>query len=251
MKTTQQSIDYNSQFLVARGLDPKPDFCDPNPFSTFSSRPTSRLVLNWSSLELISLHLNRTLSRLFIGIRNKLETSRVAARVSLRMAPDACAATPRAPHGWLHDLLTWKVAPHPLPVWMHGLAPCKETPRPPHVWLHGLVACIATPRAWPIHLVLHMSTCMYRFHVLQHLTLSLKHILPGACHHVLNTHTSSHLELLGLLSDIDIPGGVSLGGDWGRGTMVRGAGEGSRLLGRRVVMPGLTGCVVWSNGCNA
>ncbi|KAL0645886.1 hypothetical protein Bca4012_044177 [Brassica carinata] len=121
------------------------------------------------------------------------------------MAPDACAATPRAPHGWLHDLLTCKVTPRPLPVWMHGLAPCKETPRLPHVQPHGLVACIATPRAWPIHLVLHMSTCMYRFHVLQHLMLSLTHILPGACHHVLNTHTSSHLELLGQISNIDLP----------------------------------------------
>ncbi|KAF3533716.1 hypothetical protein DY000_02039477 [Brassica cretica] len=178
MKTTQQSIDHNSQFLVDRGLDPKPDFCDPNPSLTFSSRPTSRLILNWSPLELISLHLNRTFSSfelalmcsgcvqmrggrgLFIGISNQSETSRVAARVSLRMAPDACAATPRTPHGWLHDLLTCKVTPRPLPVWMHGLAPCKETPSPRHVWPHGLVACIAIPRAWPIHLVLHMSTCM-------------------------------------------------------------------------------------------
>ncbi|KAL0749538.1 hypothetical protein Bca101_031541 [Brassica carinata] len=121
------------------------------------------------------------------------------------MAPDACAATPRPPHGWLHDLLTCIVTPRPLPAWMHGLAPCKETPRPPHVWPHGLVACIATPRAWPIHLVLHMSTCMYKFPILQHLMLSLTHILPGACHHVLNTHTSSSLELLGQLSDIGLP----------------------------------------------
>ncbi|KAF3565465.1 hypothetical protein DY000_02016280 [Brassica cretica] len=125
---------------------------------------------------------------LFIGISNQSETSRVAARVSLRMAPDACAATPRAPHGWLHDLLTRKVTPHPITVWMHGLSPCKEKPRPPHVWPHGLVACIATPRAWTIHLVLHMSTCMYRFHVMQHLMLPLTHTMPGACHHVLNTH---------------------------------------------------------------
>ncbi|KAF2610712.1 hypothetical protein F2Q70_00011474 [Brassica cretica] len=159
---------------------------------------------------------------LFIGISNQSETSRVAVHVSLRMAPDACAATPRAPHGWLHDLLTYKVTPRPLPVWMHGLAPCKETPRPPpvwphglapcketprppHVWPHGLVACIATPRAWPIHLMLHMSTCMYRFHVLQHLMLSLTHKKPGACHNVLNTHTSGHLELLSQLSDIGFP----------------------------------------------
>ena len=118
---------------------------------------------------------------------------------------EPCAATPRAPHGWLHVSVSCRMTPRPLPVWMHGLAPCKETPRPPHVWPHGLVACIATPRAWPIHLMLHMSTCMYRFHVLQHLMISLKHILPGACHHVLNTHTSSHLELLGQLSHIGLP----------------------------------------------
>ncbi|KAF2582895.1 hypothetical protein F2Q68_00005295 [Brassica cretica] len=91
---------------------------------------------------------------LFIGISNQSETSRVAARVSLRMALDACAAAPRAPLVFQHGLLTCKVTPRPLPVWIHGLAPCKETPRPPHVWPHGLVACIATPRAWPIHLVL-------------------------------------------------------------------------------------------------
>ncbi|KAF3502041.1 hypothetical protein F2Q69_00042969 [Brassica cretica] len=51
----------------------------------------------------------------------------VAASVSLRMAPDACAATPRAPHATHH--LT-------------------------HVDQHASVACTETPRAWPIHLVL-------------------------------------------------------------------------------------------------
>ncbi|KAF3574884.1 hypothetical protein F2Q69_00059573 [Brassica cretica] len=134
---------------------------------------------------------------LFIDIRSQSDSSRVAARVSLRMALDACAAAPRAPHGWLHDLLTCKVTPRPLPIWMHGLAPCKETPRPPHVWLHGLVACIATPRAWLIHLVLHISICMYMFHVLQHLMLPSTHTLLRTCHNVLNIHTSSHLVLLG------------------------------------------------------
>ncbi|KAG5374406.1 hypothetical protein IGI04_042283 [Brassica rapa subsp. trilocularis] len=34
----------------------------------------------------------------YIGCSNQSETSRVAARVSLRMAPDACIAAPRAPH---------------------------------------------------------------------------------------------------------------------------------------------------------
>ncbi|KAF2582897.1 hypothetical protein F2Q68_00005293 [Brassica cretica] len=158
MKTTQQSINHNSQFLVDRGLDPKPDFCDPNPFSTFSSRPTSRLVLNWSSLDLISLHLNRTFSRggrgIFIDIISQSDSSRVSTRVPLRMAPESCATTPHAPLGRLHVSLSCRMTPRPLPARMHGLAPCKETPRPPHGWPHGLVACIATPRAWPIHLVL-------------------------------------------------------------------------------------------------
>ncbi|KAF3581031.1 hypothetical protein DY000_02031507 [Brassica cretica] len=134
---------------------------------------------------------------LFIGNINQSGTSRVAARVYVRIAPDACAATPRAPHGWLHVSVSCRMTPHPLPVWMHGLAPCKETPRPPHVWPHGSVAFIATPRAWPNHLVLHMSSCMYRLHVLQHLMLLLTHIPSRACHHVLNTYTSSRLELLG------------------------------------------------------
>ncbi|KAF3550941.1 hypothetical protein DY000_02006455 [Brassica cretica] len=133
---------------------------------------------------------------LFIDMSSQSDSSHVAARVSLRMAPDACAATPRSPHGWLHVSVSCRMTPRPLPVWMHGLAPCKETARPAHLWPHGLVACIATPRDWLIHLVLHMSTCMYKFHVLQHLILPLTHTLPGACHHVLNTHTSSHLVLL-------------------------------------------------------
>ncbi|WZZ27668.1 hypothetical protein YC2023_011069 [Brassica napus] len=51
----------------------------------------------------------------------------VAARVSLRMTPDACAAAPRAPHGWLHHT---------------------------HVDQHASFACAETPRAWSIHLVL-------------------------------------------------------------------------------------------------
>ncbi|KAF3607906.1 hypothetical protein DY000_02046395 [Brassica cretica] len=147
MKTTQQSIDHNSQFLVDRGLDPKPDFCDPNHFPTFSSRPTSVLIFSWTEP-------SPGVRGLFIGISNQSETSRVAARVSLRMAPDACAAAPCAPLVFQHGLLTCKVAPCPLPVWMHGLAPCKETPRPPHIRPHASVACIATSRAWPFHLVL-------------------------------------------------------------------------------------------------
>ncbi|KAF2553305.1 hypothetical protein F2Q68_00034752 [Brassica cretica] len=91
---------------------------------------------------------------IFIDISSQSDSSRVSARVSLRIAPDACAATPHAPLGRLHVSLSCRMTPRRLPAWMHGLAPCKETPRPPHGWPHGLVACIATPRTWPIHLVL-------------------------------------------------------------------------------------------------
>ncbi|KAF3584336.1 hypothetical protein F2Q69_00026516 [Brassica cretica] len=140
---------------------------------------------------------------LFIVISNQSETSRVAARVSLCMALDACAATPRAPHGWLHDLVTCNVTPHRLPVWMHGLAPCKETPRPPHVWPHSLVACIATPRALADpprapHGCLHVQVACT---AAPHASLDTH----NARSLVLNTHSSSHLELLSQLSDIGLP----------------------------------------------
>ncbi|KAF3554606.1 hypothetical protein F2Q69_00012259 [Brassica cretica] len=122
---------------------------------------------------------------IFIGISNQSGTSRVAARVSLRMAPDACAAAPRAPLVFQHGLLTCKVTPHPIPVWMHVLLTCKVTPRPPHVWLHGLVACIATPRAWPFHLVFLCVTphAVIIFTATPH--ASLPHTMPGSFHHVL------------------------------------------------------------------
>ena len=111
----------------------------------------SRFELTFKCSECVQMREGRGL---FIGNSNQSGTSRVAARVSLRMAPDACAATPRAPHGWLHVSVLCRMTPRPLPVCMHGLAPCKETPRPPHISPHASVACIATSRAWPFHLVL-------------------------------------------------------------------------------------------------
>ncbi|WZZ78287.1 hypothetical protein YC2023_098859 [Brassica napus] len=50
------------------------------------------------------------------------------------MAPDAFAATPRAPH-----------------VFQHGQDTCRTPPLLPD---HASVACAETPRAWSIHLVL-------------------------------------------------------------------------------------------------
>ena len=116
----------------------------------------SRFELNFKCSECVQMRGGRGL---FIGNNNQSGTSRVAPRVSLRMAPYACTATPRAPHGWLHVSVSYSMTPRPLPVWIHGLAPCKETPRPPHVWPHGPVACIATPRASMCH-----SACCDNFY---------------------------------------------------------------------------------------
>uniref|UniRef100_A0A0D3AK40 Uncharacterized protein n=1 Tax=Brassica oleracea var. oleracea TaxID=109376 RepID=A0A0D3AK40_BRAOL len=60
----------------------------------------------------------------FLEDSSQSGTSRVAARVSLRMALDACAATPRAPHGWLHVSFSCRMTPRPLAVWMHGPVAC-------------------------------------------------------------------------------------------------------------------------------
>ncbi|KAG5378196.1 hypothetical protein IGI04_026038 [Brassica rapa subsp. trilocularis] len=78
----------------------------------------------------------------------------VAARVSLRMAPDACTATPRAPHGWLHVQDTCRTPPLLPDVRMHDWSSCKATHIFTHVDQHASVACAETPRAWPFHLVL-------------------------------------------------------------------------------------------------
>ncbi|KAF3594448.1 hypothetical protein DY000_02020833 [Brassica cretica] len=93
------------------------------------------------------------------------------------MAPDACAAAPRAPLVFDHGLLTCKMTTRPLPVWMHGLAPCKETPRPPHVRPHASVPYIATSRAWPFHLVLLCVTphAVINFTATPHASLATYH----------------------------------------------------------------------------
>ncbi|KAF3488012.1 hypothetical protein F2Q69_00052027 [Brassica cretica] len=70
------------------------------------------------------------------------------------MAPEACAAAPRAPHGWLNVSITCRTT-HPRP---YGLPQdwnsCKATHHLTHVDQHASVAYAATPRAWSIHLVL-------------------------------------------------------------------------------------------------
>ena len=91
---------------------------------------------------------------LFIGISNQSGTSRVAARVSLRMAPDACAAAPRAPHVRLHVQDTCRTPPLLPDVRLHDWISCKTPPQHTHVDQHASVACAETPRAWSIHLVL-------------------------------------------------------------------------------------------------
>ncbi|KAF2553668.1 hypothetical protein F2Q68_00033608 [Brassica cretica] len=70
------------------------------------------------------------------------------------MAPDACTAAPRAPHGWMHVQDTCRT-PTLLPdVRLHDWNSCKAPQHHTHGWLHASVACAETPRAWSIHLVL-------------------------------------------------------------------------------------------------
>ena len=78
----------------------------------------------------------------------------VAAHVSLRMAPDAFAATPRAPHVFQHGQDTCRTPPLLPDVRLHDWNSCKVTHHLTHVDQHASVACAETPRAWSIHLVL-------------------------------------------------------------------------------------------------
>ncbi|KAL0853984.1 hypothetical protein Bca101_059136 [Brassica carinata] len=83
----------------------------------------------------------------FIGSSNQSETSRVATRVSLRMAPDACVVAPRAPHVWLHDQDVMPDDTTPSTCLIHSLVACKSTPQLTHVAQHASIADSATPRA--------------------------------------------------------------------------------------------------------
>ena len=74
--------------------------------------------------------------------------------MSLCMAPDACTATPRAPHGWLHVQDTCRTPPLLPDVRLHDWSSCKAPHILTHVDQHASVACVATSRAWPIQLVL-------------------------------------------------------------------------------------------------
>ncbi|KAG5384609.1 hypothetical protein IGI04_036079 [Brassica rapa subsp. trilocularis] len=78
----------------------------------------------------------------------------VAARVSLCMAPDACTATPRAPHVLQHGQDSCRVPPLLPDVRLHDWNSCKVPQHHTHGWPHASVACVETPRAWSIHVVL-------------------------------------------------------------------------------------------------
>ncbi|KAF3495569.1 hypothetical protein DY000_02052525 [Brassica cretica] len=70
------------------------------------------------------------------------------------MGPDACAATPRAPHVWLHVQDTCRTPPLLPYVRLHDCNSCKAPQHHTHGWPHASGACADTPRAWLIHLVL-------------------------------------------------------------------------------------------------
>ncbi|KAF3503112.1 hypothetical protein F2Q69_00043149 [Brassica cretica] len=87
------------------------------------------------------------------------------------MASGACAAVPRAPHGWLHvsaSCRTTHLLPH---VSMHAWSACKAPHQYTHVDQHASVTCAATPRAWSIDLVFHMSVRVLLLHARPHLEL--------------------------------------------------------------------------------
>ncbi|WZZ60558.1 hypothetical protein YC2023_060665 [Brassica napus] len=71
----------------------------------------------------------------------------VAARVSLRMAPNACAATPRVPHVFQHGQDTCRTPPLLPDARLHDWNSCKATHHLTHVDQHASVACAETPRA--------------------------------------------------------------------------------------------------------
>ncbi|KAF3513293.1 hypothetical protein F2Q69_00006009 [Brassica cretica] len=70
------------------------------------------------------------------------------------MAPDACAATPRAPHVFQHSQDTCRTPPLLPDVRLYDWNSCTATHHLTHVDQHASVACAETPRAWLIHLVL-------------------------------------------------------------------------------------------------
>ena len=74
--------------------------------------------------------------------------------MSLRMAPDACTATPRAPHVLQHGQDSCRAPPLLPDVRLHDWNSCKAPHILTHVDHHASVACVATSRAWPLPLVL-------------------------------------------------------------------------------------------------
>ncbi|KAF2562266.1 hypothetical protein F2Q70_00014685 [Brassica cretica] len=70
------------------------------------------------------------------------------------MAPDACAAAPRAPHIFQHGQDTCRTPPLLPDVRLHDWHSFKAPQHHTHGWPHASVACAATPRAWSIHFVL-------------------------------------------------------------------------------------------------
>ena len=74
--------------------------------------------------------------------------------MSLRMAPDACMAAPRAPHVFQHGQDLCRAPPLLPDVRLHDWNSCMAPQQLTHGWSHALIACAAIPRAWSIHLVL-------------------------------------------------------------------------------------------------
>ncbi|WZY93882.1 hypothetical protein YC2023_066211 [Brassica napus] len=174
-------------------------------FFDFPENMTGLDGLNWTELPRHNRK-ESTIGRNWPSRRHQPISFRlVAARVSLRMAPDACTATPRAPHGWLHVQDTCRTPPLLPDIRLHDWSSCKAPHILTHVDQHASVACVATSRAWPIHLVLHMAGCMSRTHEGRHHSSQMSGCMTGTharCHSIthmagrmLRLHARRHLVL--------------------------------------------------------
>ncbi|KAF2579110.1 hypothetical protein F2Q68_00005262 [Brassica cretica] len=109
----------------------------------------------WPSLNNSQLNKNSSRRRLKTGVvgvpiyrRQQPITFRlVAALLSLCMAPVACAAEPRAPHGGQHDQDVMQGDTTSSTCLIHGLVACRSTPHRLHVDQHASIAYTATSRA--------------------------------------------------------------------------------------------------------
>ncbi|KAF3518933.1 hypothetical protein DY000_02062839 [Brassica cretica] len=137
--------------LISTWADPRLDHEDTNRSGRTDLDSDRTSFSSWTYLHLIikgtdcpgRIQLDRTFPRRQQPISFRL----VAARVSPRMAPDAYAATPRAPHVFQHGQDTCRTPPLLPDVKLHDCYSCKAPQHYTHGWPHASLPCTAIPRA--------------------------------------------------------------------------------------------------------